>query len=61
MAHFIKVKPNGEYGGEVWTAGNETELAAYEADQYYIPGAGRTDGPWEDKVYDQDSDSWSKP
>ena len=61
MPHFIKVGPSGEYVGEVFTSGKETTLAAVESDQYYIPGAGRTDGPWEGKVYDRGADSWSTP
>ena len=61
MTYFIKVSGNGLYGGEVHTAGEETTLAAAEPDAVYIPGAGRPDGPWEGKVYDRDSDSWSDP
>ena len=61
MPHFIKVGPNGEYAGEVFTSGNETTLAAVESDQYYLAGAGRTDGPWEGKVYDKAGNTWAKP
>ena len=61
MPHFIKVGPNGEHAGEVFTSGKETELTAVEADQYYILGASRIDGPWEGKVYDRTADSWSTP
>ena len=61
MSHFIKVLANGSYGGEVHTAGEEITLDAAEPDASYIPGAGRTDGPWEGKIYDRVGDSWSNP
>ena len=61
MTHFIKVLSDGSYGGEVHTSGDEETLAAAETNASYISGANRTDGPWEGKVYDSESDSWSDP
>ena len=61
MTHFIKAMSDGSYGGEVFTSGKETELEAFEPGSYYIPSVGRTDGPWEGKVYNREADLWSAP